>query len=103
MPGSNLRQRGLGGLLLAAALFPATASAQPMVRPLEVYGTFGLGQVYLDERFPDHSEAGGGARFFLTRRFAVQGDLWETVTSSRPRSEEGSDRSFERASAEALR
>jgi hypothetical protein len=75
MTRSNPRQRGLGGLLLAAALFPAIASAQPVVRPLEVYGTFGLGQVYLDSSFLDHSEAGGGARLFLTRRFAVQGDL----------------------------
>lgn len=81
MTSSNPRQRGvggqllIGGLLLTAALFPATASAQPEVPPLEVYGTFGLGQVYLDESFPDHSEAGGGARLFLTRRFAVQGDL----------------------------
>jgi hypothetical protein len=31
--------------------------------------------LYLDSSFPDHSEAGGGARLFLTRRFAVQGDL----------------------------
>lgn len=75
MTSSNRRQRGLGGLLLAAALFPAIASAQPVVRPLEVYGTFGLGQVYLDSSVLDHSEAGGGARLFLTRRFAVQGDL----------------------------
>jgi hypothetical protein len=75
MAGSHPRRRGVFGLLLAAALFPATVIAQPVVRPLEVYGTFGLGQVYLDERFPDHSEAGGGARFFLTRRFAVQGEL----------------------------
>jgi hypothetical protein len=75
MISSNLRQRSIFGLFLATALLPATASAQPAVRPLEVYGTFALGQVYLDERFPDHSEAGGGARLFLTRRFAVQGDL----------------------------
>jgi hypothetical protein len=77
MTSSNPRQRGVVGLLLwlAVALFPATAGAQPVVRPLEVYGTFGLGQVYLDESFPDHSEAGGGARLFLTRRFGVQGDL----------------------------
>lgn len=76
MTSSHPRQRGLGGLLLAAALFPATASAQSVVRPLEVYGTVGLGQVYLDSSFLDHSEAGGGARVFLTRRFAVQGDLF---------------------------
>jgi hypothetical protein len=43
MTSSNPRQRGVFGLLLAAALFPATASAQLVVRPLEVYGTFGLG------------------------------------------------------------
>jgi hypothetical protein len=75
MTSSNPRQRGLGALWLAAALFPAVASAQPEVRPLEVYGAVGLGQVYLDSSFLDHSEAGGGARLFLTRRFAVQGDL----------------------------
>jgi hypothetical protein len=81
MTSSNPRQRGagglllIGGLLLTAALFPATASAQSGAPRLEVYGTFGLGQLYLDEGFPDHSEAGGGARWFLTRRFAVQGEL----------------------------
>jgi opacity protein-like surface antigen len=75
MTSSNPRPPGLSGLFLAAALFPAIASAQAAVRPLEVYGTFGLGQVYLDSSVPDHAEAGGGARLFVTRRFAVQGDL----------------------------
>jgi hypothetical protein len=75
MTSSDPRQLGVFGLMLAAALLPATASAQPVGPPLELYGTVGLGQVYLDSSFPDHSEAGGGARLFLTRRFAVQGDL----------------------------
>lgn len=75
MTSSNSRQRGVGGLLLAAALFPATASAQPVIRPVEVYGTVGWERVLVSDSVPEGSEVGGGARLFLTRRFAVQGDL----------------------------
>ncbi len=85
MTSSHPRQCGFGGLLLAAAaLFPAFAGAQPLVRPLEVYATAGLGQVYLDETYPDHGEFGGGIRFLLTHRLGVEGDVlvfhpyWET-------------------------
>jgi hypothetical protein len=75
MTSSNPRQLSVGGLLLAAVLFPATASGQPVVRPLEVYGTVGRGRVLVGDSVPKDSEVGGGARLFLTRRFAVQGDL----------------------------
>jgi hypothetical protein len=76
MTSSNPRQRGVFGLMLAAVLFPATVSAQPpVVRPLEVYGTVGWGVVLRGESFREVSEVGGGARLFLTRRIAVQGDL----------------------------
>jgi hypothetical protein len=75
MTDSSRRQLGVGGLMFVAALVPVVATAQSMVHPVEVYGTLGLGQVYLDTSLPDHSASGGGARLFLTRRFAVQGDL----------------------------
>ena len=75
MTSSNPRQRGVFGLLLAAALFPATASAQPAVHSLEMYGTAGLGRWHFDESFPDHLEVGGGARLFFTRRSGIAGDL----------------------------
>lgn len=75
MTNSNGRQLGFGGLLFVAAVLPAVASAQSIVPPVEVYGTLGLGQIYLDTSLPDHAVTGGGVRFLLTRRFAVQGDL----------------------------
>src|SRR5688500_8927666 len=75
MTHSSRRVLGIGALLFVAAVLPVKAAAQTIVRPVEVYGTIGLGQVYLDTNLPDHSGAGGGVRLFLTRRFAVQSDL----------------------------
>ncbi len=72
---SRSRPLRFGALLLATALVPAIAGAQQVHRPLEVYGTVGLGQKYLDEAYPDHGEFGGGARFFFTPRFGVEADL----------------------------
>ncbi len=34
-----------------------------------------IGQIYLDEGFPDHDEVGGSVRVFLSMRTAVQAEL----------------------------
>jgi hypothetical protein len=62
-------------LVFLAATVPALAIAQSVEHPLEVFGTLGVGQVYLDTNAFDHSAAGGGVRLQLSRRFAVQGDM----------------------------
>lgn len=62
------------GVLLVTTMVPAVADAQPTGHALEVFGTLGVGRVYLDTSALDHTVAGGGARFRLSRRFAVQGD-----------------------------
>jgi len=62
-------------LVLLTATAPALAGAQSLDHPLEVFGTLGVGQVYLDTDAFDHSAAGGGVRLHLSRRFAVQGDM----------------------------
>jgi len=67
---------GVCALLLAA--MPSMASGQPVTNPLELFGTLGIGQVYLDTNAFDHSAAGVGVRVRLSPRFAVQGD-WLAV------------------------
>src|SRR6185436_11582960 len=61
-------------LLFACTLVSVAANAQPLPAP-EVYGRVAIGQIYLDEAFPDHSGIGGGARVFFTEKFALQGEF----------------------------
>ena len=71
------------GVLLVTTMVPAVADAQPTGHALEVFGTLGVGRVYLDTSALDHTVAGGGARFRLSRRFAVQGD-WLAILKECP-------------------
>jgi hypothetical protein len=75
-------------VLLVAGMAPAMATAQPLTHPLEVFGTLGVGQVYLDTTAPDHSAAGGGVRLRFSRQFAVQGDLLSVRWNDSVRREE---------------
>jgi hypothetical protein len=57
-----------------ALLMARSVAAQPAAGSVEVRGTVAAGQIYLDEGFPDHTEAGASARVFVSPRVAVQGE-----------------------------
>lgn len=60
-------------LAFAVAILTMTGSAS--AQTVVARGTVAVGQIYLDEAFPDHAEIGGSVRLFLSRRIAVQGEV----------------------------
>jgi hypothetical protein len=51
------------------------ATAQVTSGSTVIRANVAVGQIYLDEGFPDHTEVGGSFRVFVSPRIAVQGEL----------------------------
>jgi hypothetical protein len=62
-------------LVLLVLLCAGGAHAQPVAGTTAVRLNASAGQIYLDEGFPDHWEAGASIRLFVSPRVAVQGEL----------------------------
>lgn len=63
----------LGAALLVLVLQTQAAMAQQ--GSVEIRGTAGAVQKYLDESFPDHWGAGSSVRFYISNRFAIEPEI----------------------------
>lgn len=67
-----MRPIGIVVCALGVLIWSSQRSRAQPVGAVVAQGTIGVGQIYLDEPFPDHSDLGGSVRFFIAHNLAIE-------------------------------